>query len=94
MNEIFMPADKKHIKKEREKAKALKKTIWWKNKLSKKQCYYCGENFKLDNLNMDHIVPLVRGGYSTKRNLVVSCKKCNFEKKHKTLVEIRLHKKS
>lgn len=29
---------------------------------------------------MDHLVPLSRGGRSTKRNVVVSCKPCNTEK--------------
>jgi 5-methylcytosine-specific restriction protein A len=32
---------------------------------------------------MDHIVPLVRGGRSTKGNVVPSCKACNTDKKHK-----------
>ena len=92
MNELFMPADKEHIKRERNKAKILKKTLWWRNKLSKGECYYCGEKFAAENLSMDHLVPLVRGGRSTKNNVVVACKQCNSEKKYKTLVEIRLSK--
>jgi 5-methylcytosine-specific restriction endonuclease McrA len=32
---------------------------------------------------MDHLVPIVRGGKSTKGNLVPSCKKCNSERKHR-----------
>ena len=87
-----MPADVEHIKKERQKARELKKTLWWRNKLSEKKCYYCGNKFDIDELSMDHLVPVVRGGRSIKGNLVVACKKCNFDKKHKTLVEIRLHK--
>lgn len=92
MGELFMPADTEHIKKERQKAKELKKTPWWKKKLSEKKCYYCGQQFEIENLSMDHIVPIVRWGRSTKNNVVVACKKCNSEKKHKTLVEIRLRK--
>lgn len=30
---------------------------------------------------MDHLVPLARGGRSTKENLVPSCKECNNLKK-------------
>jgi 5-methylcytosine-specific restriction protein A len=30
---------------------------------------------------MDHIVPLARGGRSTKDNLVACCKECNNKKK-------------
>jgi 5-methylcytosine-specific restriction endonuclease McrA len=32
---------------------------------------------------MDHLVPLVRGGTSTKGNLVASCKKCNSARGHR-----------
>lgn len=31
---------------------------------------------------MDHIVPIIRGGKSTKGNVVPSCKECNNQKKH------------
>ena len=36
---------------------------------------------------MDHIVPLVRGGKSTKGNVVPACKECNTKKKHRLLME-------
>lgn len=90
MNELFMPADKEHVKKEKQKAKELKKTSWWRNKLNQGKCYYCEEFFSIETLTMDHVVPLIRGGKTIKNNVVVACKKCNFEKRHKTLVEIRL----
>ena len=32
---------------------------------------------------MDHIVPLVRGGRSTKGNVVPACKACNTGKKYR-----------
>ncbi len=31
---------------------------------------------------MDHVIPLIRGGKSTKGNVVPSCKECNNKKKH------------
>jgi 5-methylcytosine-specific restriction endonuclease McrA len=31
---------------------------------------------------MDHLVPLVRGGRSTKSNIVTACKDCNNRKKY------------
>jgi 5-methylcytosine-specific restriction protein A len=31
---------------------------------------------------MDHVVPLTRGGKSTKGNLVPACKDCNNKKKY------------
>jgi 5-methylcytosine-specific restriction endonuclease McrA len=36
---------------------------------------------------MDHIVPIIRGGRSTKGNLVPCCKQCNSNKKHMLPVE-------
>jgi 5-methylcytosine-specific restriction protein A len=32
-------------------------------------------------LTMDHIVPIARGGRSTKGNVVPACKSCNTKKK-------------
>jgi 5-methylcytosine-specific restriction endonuclease McrA len=31
---------------------------------------------------MDHVVPLARGGVSTKANCVVACKECNNKKRY------------
>ena len=89
---LVLPADAQHIKRERQKAKDLKKTPYWKNKLSKGECYYCGKEFSANELSMDHLTPLARWGRTTKSNVVPACKECNFAKKHKTLVEIRLNK--
>lgn len=36
---------------------------------------------------MDHLVPMARGGTSTKGNVVTSCKPCNTEKGHKTAID-------
>ena len=90
--ELFMPMNSEWMKRERAKAKELKKTNWWKKKLKEAKCYYCDGVFKKESLSMDHLVPVVRGGRSLKNNVVVACKKCNSEKKYKTLIEIRLGK--
>lgn len=88
----FIEADEKTIKKEREKARALKKTSWWQNKLHNGICYYCNLKFEIKDLTMDHIVPIARGGTSTKNNVVVCCNKCNQDKKLKIPVEDFLDK--
>ena len=31
---------------------------------------------------MDHIIPIIRGGKSTKNNIAPACKDCNNKKKH------------
>jgi 5-methylcytosine-specific restriction protein A len=39
---------------------------------------------------MDHVVPLVRGGRSTRGNVVPACKTCNTDKKHRLAWEREL----
>jgi 5-methylcytosine-specific restriction enzyme A len=70
-----------HIKKEKDKARILRATQWWKRKIARGICYYCKNPVKPKELTMDHIVPLSRGGLSTKGNVVPSCKECNNKKK-------------
>lgn len=82
--------DEKHIAREREKARELRRLSWWKNELAKGICHYCGGHFPPDELTMDHIVPVVRGGRSTRGNVVVCCKECNNAKKYLTPVELIL----
>ena len=84
---FYAPVDPKHIKKEREKARALKKSNWWRTKLSVGVCYYCEETFEAGVLTMDHKVPLARGGTSSKSNIVIACKDCNSSKGSKTAVD-------
>ena len=88
------PDHAKRIKKERAKARELKRTPWWKDLLYKGTCHYCGEQFQADQLSMDHIVPLARGGKSTKGNIVPSCMECNRKKKLETPAEAALKKLS
>jgi len=69
-------------KKEREKARALRQTRWWKQRLARGICYYCRRHFPPSELSMDHVVPLIRGGKTTKGNVVTVCKECNSKKKY------------
>lgn len=73
--------DEATIRKERAKARELRKTRWWQKKTAPGTCYYCGQAVKHQDLTMDHLVPLARGGRSTKDNLVPCCKECNNQKK-------------
>lgn len=70
-----------HIRREKEKARILRASQWWKRKISKGICFYCKKPVKPGELTMDHIVPVSRGGMSTKGNVVPSCKPCNTKKK-------------
>jgi 5-methylcytosine-specific restriction endonuclease McrA len=79
--------DEKTIRAERSKARNLRKTRWWQQKTSSGTCYYCGRKVGFSKLNMDHVIPLARGGRSTRDNLVPCCKKCNIRKKSSLPVE-------
>ncbi len=69
-------------KKEKEKARKLKKTKWWRKKISSGICHYCKKKIKPSELTMDHMIPISRGGLSERSNLVPCCKKCNAKKKY------------
>lgn len=75
------------IKKEKEKARRLRRTNWWNGKIQKGVCYYCSREVGREQLTMDHLVPLSRGGKSKKGNIVAACKECNNKKKYLLPVE-------
>ena len=83
-------ADPEHIKRERAKAKELRGSQWWRQQIGNGVCYHCGQRFSKELLTMDHLVPVARGGKSTKGNCVVSCKDCNNKKGHKLGVEMTI----
>jgi len=70
------------LNREKSKARELRESSWWKSKTASGQCYYCGEIFKPSELTMDHKIPLSRGGFSEKMNIVPACKECNNKKKY------------
>lgn len=74
------PIDEEHIRRERQKARALRKQNWWKNRVAQGRCHYCGHTVPPRELTLDHIVPLARGGRSTRGNCVPACKDCNTRK--------------
>jgi len=56
-----------HIKKEKAKARLLRKSPWWSNKVRNDgKCHYCHVSLDLELATLDHIVPLSRGGETTK----------------------------
>jgi 5-methylcytosine-specific restriction endonuclease McrA len=83
-------SDDSHVRRERERARALRKTAWWQAELAKGRCHYCGETFKPGELTLDHVVPVSRGGRSVRGNVVTACKACNTDKRAQTPVEMIL----
>lgn len=49
------------------------------------RCVYCGEQWPIDELSVDHVEPRVRGGDHSEGNLVTACKACNTLKAHRRL---------
>jgi 5-methylcytosine-specific restriction endonuclease McrA len=87
MNEFSYVADEAQINREKQKARELRASQWWKRRLAKGVCHYCGHRFPVKELTMDHIVPISKGGKSTRGNVAVCCKACNTKKKSMLLME-------
>ena len=82
-----MDDEAKHARIEKAAAQALRKSRWWQNLVQATSCYYCQTPLDAKTVTMDHIVPISRGGRSTKGNVVPCCKNCNNKKKQLTPVE-------
>lgn len=50
-------------------------------------CQYCGST---EDLTIDHVLPISRGGISRFENCVTACKPCNAKKANKTCAEAQL----
>jgi len=87
MNGFSYIPDEEEIRREKNKARALRQSQWWKRKCAKGICHYCNTKFPAKELTMDHIVPISRGGKSTKNNVVPCCKECNTQKKTELFME-------
>ena len=51
-------------------------------------CQYCHNNFKVEELTFDHVVPRSKGGKTEWQNVVTSCRLCNTQKGSKSLKHI------
>jgi 5-methylcytosine-specific restriction enzyme A len=79
--------EEEDIKRERNKARELRASQWWKRRCAKGICGYCGASVLAKDLTMDHIVPISRGGKSVKGNVIPCCKDCNNKKKQLLPIE-------
>jgi 5-methylcytosine-specific restriction endonuclease McrA len=87
MDETYEIISEEEISREKGKARRLRQSTWWIRKIEGGTCHYCGQQVGRENLTMDHVVPLSRGGKSKKGNLVPACKACNNKKKYLLPVE-------
>lgn len=84
---FIIGVSEEEIRREKEKARELRKSRWWQNRVAKGVCHYCGNVFPPEELTMDHLVPIVRGGRSVRGNVAAACKECNNRKKHMVPLE-------
>jgi len=55
-------------------------------RLYKQPCVFCGSD---DNIEIDHVIPLVKGGKHSIGNLQALCRKCNRSKSDKYMIEFK-----
>ncbi len=55
----------------------------------KYRCMYCGVRLRTDNLQIDHMYPVSRGGSNDDDNLQALCRRCNIRKGNHTDEEFR-----
>jgi 5-methylcytosine-specific restriction endonuclease McrA len=53
-------------------------------------CQYCGESLGKTSATIDHVQPRSRGGKTSWKNCVASCKYCNRKKANKTPTEANM----
>lgn len=58
-------------------------------KLYTQPCIYCGSK---ENITIDHVIPLTRGGMHSIGNLAPACSHCNSSKNNRTVTEWRMSK--
>ncbi|MFO7860168.1 MAG: HNH endonuclease [Desulfosalsimonas sp.] len=83
---MYIP-EEEEIHREKAKARQLRASQWWKRKCAKGVCHWCGKTVAPGDLTMDHVLPLARGGKTTKNNVVPCCKECNTRKKSRMPVQ-------
>lgn len=52
-------------------------------------CAYCGCKLEYKDMQVDHVIPLCRGGEDTMSNMLPSCRSCNHYKRTLTAEEFR-----
>ncbi|XP_016466345.2 uncharacterized protein LOC107789092 [Nicotiana tabacum] len=72
------------VKRRRIKKALSRKNIFYRDNY---MCQYCSSD---ENLTIDHVLPIARGGEWTWENLVTACSRCNSRKGHKTPEEANM----
>jgi len=87
MDFFIVEISEAEAKRERDKSRELRRSRWWQNRLAMGVCHYCNQKFAAEELTMDHLVPISRGGKASRNNVVPACKECNSRKKYLLPIE-------
>lgn len=87
MDYFIVEVSEAEAKRERDKSRDLRRSRWWQNRLALGICHYCNQKFAPEELTMDHLVPVSRGGKASRNNVVPACKECNSRKKYLLPIE-------
>ncbi len=71
----------------KQEVKFTRKNIYLRDR---NRCQYCGKRYATKELNLDHVIPISRGGKSDWNNVVCCCFNCNAKKSNKSISEIGL----
>jgi len=55
-------------------------------------CVFCGKEFIISELTIDHIIPKSKGGSNNINNLVLACRPCNEGRDVANFMEYRMWK--
>lgn len=61
------------------------------SRLKNNSCFFCGS---YESIEIDHVIPISRGGRHSIGNLMTLCRSCNRRKSNKTIIEFRMWMKS
>ena len=75
-----------HMTKRRRLSLEAREAVY--NKMSGR-CAYCGEPIAFGAMQVDHVVPLRKGGEDTLENMLPACRSCNHYKSTLTVEQFR-----
>ena len=87
INGFYQEVSDAHVRREKERARALRQSRWWQSLIGQVACCYCATALGKKDVTMDHVVPISQGGQSVRSNVVPACKECNTRKRDMTAVE-------
>jgi 5-methylcytosine-specific restriction endonuclease McrA len=82
LDHFLIEISEQDIKRERDSSRELRRSRWWRNRLALGHCHWCGGQFPPEELTMDHVIPIARGGKAARNNVVPACRECNSRKKY------------